>query len=184
MHAHSSNPTARIYNTPATLQVTGTLSVTLVMNLRRFVSRSRVVERIEQLPSKAFVRIPRRKHDPPAPLSFDYFDQVRGSQAYAKMLCDLQPSTPFMEDADELRTEAYGHDLGVFRYHLRELYFFPTYRLDLAQVNPALARRLAGWTVKVRLTRYGFVVVKLEQELRNTPLVNVSRRLLEISTLR
>jgi hypothetical protein len=71
---------------------------------------------------------------------------------------------------------------------LIDTYFFPTYRLtdsSLAIVDPALlaepvlATHLRNWTFKLRLTRNGMAVVKIERHLDRVPFADISAMILE-----
>lgn len=166
------------------LRVSGLVSIFMVMNMRRFVYD----EQAQQTPGR-WARVRSRWRWGRQLSSIDCFEQLRGGKAYAAFLRQLQPAQWFEQDPDEARAETAGHALGVFRQYLIEHYFFPTYRLtnaasalnnDALYTDSMLAERLDGWTFKVRLTRHGLVAVKLERQLQDTPLTDVSRMILEI----
>jgi hypothetical protein len=157
----------------------------MVMNMRRFVRD----EQGRPAPQRLSRLAPRRWRPRQQLTSIARFEQLRGSQAYIAFLRQLRPQKWFEPDADEARVEVAGHALGVFRQYLIEHSFFPTYRLteptraladDALEADPTLAERLAGWSFKVRLTRHGLVTVKLERQLQDMLLTDISRLILEI----
>jgi hypothetical protein len=156
----------------AELKATGRVSITLVMNLKRFIKRDGA-----------------SRLRPSGATSADIFDRLRGSQEYVDFLKNLRPARFFEADSEEARLEAQGHALGIFRRHLIDSYFFPTYTVTEAGLE-ALARQmhatepggqqLRAWTFKLRLTRNGFVVVKMERAVTAIPLVEISCLTLEV----
>jgi hypothetical protein len=161
------------------LCATGMVSLVMVMNLRRFI-------RTDDAPAR---RRAMSGNPQSAVSSADMFDRLRGSAALAHFLeHDLCPSLPFVIDTDEAHVETQGHELSVFRQYLIDTYFFPTYRLTdsaLAIVDPALladpllAAHLRNWTFKLRLTRNGMAVVKIERHLDRVPFADISAMILE-----
>jgi hypothetical protein len=172
------------------LRATGVVSIVMVMSLRRFVRDMRpsplmtTVRRF--LPGRLRRLLPRRRS--PA----EHFEQVRGSIAYADFLRRLHPVKWFEADDQETQVELRGHELSTFRQYLIDTYFFPTYRFtggkpalldESLRSNPALAAQLEEWVFKVRLTRNGLVVVKLERALDDTPFIELSKTILEIQRM-
>lgn len=172
----------------ANLRATGVLSIVMVMSLRRFLrltdaERHRFGLRVARGPARRRRRADRQLS------AAQRFERLRGTSAYARFLRQLRPARWFEVDEDEARVERQGHAFGVFRKYLMDNCFFPTYRLadsrlvlaeGLLAADPALADELDRWTYKLRLTRYGVLVVKLERRLDDTPLVDVTRLVLEI----
>jgi hypothetical protein len=169
------------------LKATGSVSIVMVLNLKRFVQEdapTRFVQRGRRLFAWAIGRwLPQRQ------TAMGRFDQVRGSSGYADFLKCLRPSKWFEIDIHEARIETHGHELSTFRQYLIDNYFFPTYRLAdsrlvLAhtglQERAALLRELESWVFKVRLTRNGLVVVKLERNIDGVAFIDISRMILEI----
>jgi hypothetical protein len=152
------------------LCATGVVSITMAMSLRRFIA-----------------------DDSSGGSSAERFEQLRGTSAFAQFLKhELQPDARFVRDSEEAAVEEHGYELGVFRRYLIENYFFPTYRLvDSAQAlrdprlqaEQALAERLRDWTFKLRLTRNGTVVVKLERTVTELPLIAISELVAETQRL-
>jgi len=181
--------TKRMTSEPAELRATGVVSIVMVMNLKRF-----VVEEEAPFMSAARRYLPGwlRRRVPKHLSSRECFEQVRGSGEYASFLRTLRPTRWFEIDQEEARVELHGHELSTFRQYLIDTYFFPTYRLTDSQLAltsqalrsaPDLAAQLDGWVFKVRLTRNGLVVVKLERALDGMPLVEISQMILEIQRM-
>lgn len=165
------------------LCATGVVSLVMVMNLRRFV-------RFDDSQAHGPLAWLTTKLDATqAPASVAAFERLRGSSVFADFLKrHLQPGAPFRRDEEESRIETQGHELSVFRQYLIDTYFFPTYQLTdsaLAIVEPSLVEdatlkeHLKAWTFKVRLTRNGMAVVKLERSLDQVPFSAISAMIQE-----
>jgi hypothetical protein len=167
------------------LRATGVVSITMVMSLRRFVRRDDGVA--QPWPQRYWRRLRGLPEIWQTPPSIELYEQVRGTKSYAEFLRTLKPARWFVIDEDEQRIERDGHALSIFRNYLIENFFFPTYRLTDPSLllrampgrDPALLHELAAWAFKLRLTRNGLVVVKLERALDNMPFVDISRMLLD-----
>jgi hypothetical protein len=134
----------------------GSLSIMMVMNLTRFIE--------------------------PDSASMHRFDQVRGSPGYAAFLHRLHPSRWFEYDTTETQIEQYGHACGTFRRHLINTSFYPTYQLlDTAlalprqahEHDPACQQQINAWTYRLRLTRNGLVVVKMEHPIETLSVIDM-----------
>jgi hypothetical protein len=163
------------------LCATGVVSLIMVMNLRRFM---RTDDAHERSPLPLFRAGGARW----AVASDAAFEQLRGSAALAAFLKQLTPGPPFFRDTEAARIETQGHELSVFRQYLIDTSFFPTYQLadsTLAIVNPTLladptlTAHLQAWTFKLRLTRNGMAVVKLERNVTEEPFATISEMILE-----
>jgi hypothetical protein len=169
------------------LKATGSVSIVMVLSLKRFIQ--------EGAPTSLAQRVRRWLLAmlgwwlPQHTSAMARFDHVRGSGAYADFLKRLRPSKWFELDAQEARIEAHGHELRTFRQYLIDNYFFPTYQLmdnrlvlshATLQDRAALLRELERWIFKIRLTRNGLAVVKLERQLDSTTFIDITRMILEI----
>lgn len=96
------------------------------------------------------------------------FERIRGGEAFASVARDLSPSKGFMEDAQEKETTHRAHDFQVFRGHLAEDWFFPTFHLQKTAVPPPAdvpAREWERHDFHVRLSRAGFIEIRITREL-------------------
>jgi hypothetical protein len=169
------------------LCATGLVSLVMVMNLQRFIRTDDAQKRRSKLLPQSHRTVSGNPQS--AVSSSDLFNRLRGSAALASFLKhDLRPNAPFVVDTNEAHVEIQGHELSVFRQYLIDTYFFPTYRLtdsSLAIVDPALlaepvlATHLRNWTFKLRLTRNGMAVVKIERHLNRVPFADISAMILE-----
>jgi len=161
------------------LNARGTIHVSLVMNLRRFV---------------------KKEHK-------DRFDAIRASSEYAKALAGLEQKVHdsdslFYVDGHEDTLRDIGIDLNIFRHQSAESAFVPIYYLkdpkDHPHISSTLSERVTEsediekyleeiqeewqqWDrMSVQLTPYGTVHVRLEQNLpdKGEPLVGVLKRVL------
>lgn len=165
------------------LRATGVVSLVMVMNLRRFVR----FDDGQIHGPRAWLAMKLDAAKPPS--SVTSFERLRGSGVFADFLKQhLQPGAPFRLDEDEAKVETQGHEMSVFRQYLIDTYFFPTYQLTdsaLAVVEPSLVEdvtlkeHLKAWTFKVRLTRNGMAVVKLERSLDQVPFSAISEMIQE-----
>lgn len=125
------------------LCATGVVSLVMVMNLRRFV-------RFDD--GHAYGPLAWRKaklSTTQPPSSVESFERLRGSKALADFLKNhLHPGHSFRLDGDELRVET---SLAIVEPSLVE--------------DETLKEHLKAWTFKLRLTRNGMAVVKLERSL-------------------
>lgn len=166
------------------LHATGTVTIVMVMNLKRFVAREPTQSSLRNIRFVgSSVRFWPQRLTPG-----ERFEQVRGSQAYADFLKQLRPTRWFELDQREQQIEFHGHELSTFRRYLIENYFFPTYRLtdtmllldqDALQATPELAAQMSDWAFKLRLTRNGLVLVKIERPIHDLPLITLSQLQLE-----
>lgn len=93
------------------------------------------------------------------------FERLRGSHTFARAVRGLTPDSHFAEDSDEAETIKRGHEFQVFRGHLKDDWLYPTYRFVKERVpppgDPALAREWDNYEFGIRLSRAGFLEVKL-----------------------
>ncbi|MCA9962812.1 MAG: hypothetical protein KC423_01165 [Anaerolineales bacterium] len=145
----------------AELKANGRLSTTFIMSLHRFIAC---------------------KHRP-------LFAQLQGSDLYATFLREgLKPNGRFHPHPTEDTLQEQGHALSIFRRRLLNSYFFPTYVPDAAlcaSFNAALRANLNddepwpnAWTFSLRLTRTGQVIVKMEWDVQDMALTDITRILL------
>ncbi len=141
------------------LRATGTVTLTMIVNLKRFVRRggSDVVE----------------------------FERVRGTEALARYLRALPKhiTSPFVHDLEERDLLEAAHRMRIFRGYVLSTYFFPTYHLD-EDALIAMPDRLPGdtvlvetfpvWDYQVSLTRNGFAVVRMIRHFEDTPLEEIA----------
>ncbi len=123
------------------------------------------------------------------------FRKMRGSNKYIQFLKKLEIAAPFNKlDSHVVGgdpwIEQQGYEVGVFRKRLLENWFFPTYELDktagLKKIDPRFVKseifqkEWFRWDrFKIRLTRNGFILVKLSRKFYDTSLYNLSISLLE-----
>jgi hypothetical protein len=150
----------------STLVGTGTIHVILVMNMKRWINADSVEKFLRLRDSKEYTQCLRAIPK--------YIDQNKFVQA---------------KDTEDL--ERIGYDLGVFRAHVLENLFMPTFRLvDDTQPMPILYTSsqenldsfLECWNEwpikKIRLSHGGLITVKLEREIENTSLVDLAEMVL------
>lgn len=127
--------------------------------------------------------------------SRDTFRLIRGSQKYVDFLKNLELTAPFNKlnknfIGGDPWIEQQGYEVGVFRGRLLENWFFPTYELDnvsgLNELDPKLANSTffqnewRRWDrFKIRLTRNGFIQVKLTRKFYDESLYDLSISLLD-----
>ena len=127
--------------------------------------------------------------------SRDVFRKLRGSNRYVQFLKNLKIPAPFTKlDQDVVGgdpwIEQQGYEVGVFTKRLIENWFFPTYELDktagLEKIDHQFAKSeifQSEWRrwdrFKIRLTRNGFIVVKLSRKFLEESLYDLSIGLLE-----
>lgn len=165
MDALSSPPRPAAAPTDApeyTLRVTGAVRLVLVINLGSFVVDD----------------------------DADTFRHLRGSEAFAAALRELEPQAPFGLDEQTRTVEQDAYALRIVRSRLLYNHFFPTYRMAwdnemrarLEAMGAADIRGWQRWTCRVRLTRNGLAVVTLERELEQVPLIDCTAQVLELPT--
>lgn len=145
------------------IMASGTVTLTMIVNLKRFVSR-------EEAADGAGV---------------DRFEEIRGTAAYARYLNALpeQMRLPFVRDRGEDRLLEAAHQLRIFRGYVLTQYFFPIYRLD-EEAFLASPERLEGdevlietfplWDYQVALSRNGFAMVRMFRHFEDVPLSTIA----------
>jgi len=106
-------------------------------------------------------------------------DRVRGGRGFAEALKGLEPIDLFVRDRDEEKVLDSGHDFQVFRGHLINDWFFPTFYFQKEKVqvtdDPQLKTALEQYDVRIRFSRSGFLEIKLTR-----PTKKEGERLIEI----
>jgi hypothetical protein len=97
------------------------------------------------------------------------FERLRGGQAFGTAFKELRPGNGFVEDEEERQTVSKGYEFQVFRGHIRNNWLFTTFRLDPEQVpppdDPVLAKEWAQSVFHIRLSRTGFLEIKLTRSI-------------------
>ncbi|MFZ5518348.1 MAG: hypothetical protein ACOY90_17060 [Candidatus Zhuqueibacterota bacterium] len=128
-------------------------------------------------------------------VSREIFRNIRGSSQYVQFLKKLTIPHPFIKLEPHVLggdpwIEEQGYSIGVFKNRLVENWFFPTYELDQTDGLNYLDEHFAKSEIfqkewfrwdhfKIRLTRNGFIVVKLSQKFAEMSLYDLSIDLLE-----
>ena len=115
------------------------------------------------------------------------FERLRGGEAFSAELNRIAVPKGFIVDKQEEATKNRAHDFQVFRGHLAEHWLFPTFSLQKADVEPPKDERARReWErheFHVRLSRTGFIEVRITRELRETGenMVDILTSQLELS---
>ena len=115
-------------------------------------------------------------------------DRVRGGKGFAEAIKNLEPVRLFARDRDEEAILDSGHDFQVFRRHLIREWFFPTFYFQKEQIetpdNPQLKDALEKYEVRVRLSRSGFLEIRLTRPTKKEgePIIDILRDLMELRT--
>ncbi len=155
------------------LIASGTVTLTMIVNLKRFVAR----------------------HDGPPGGDPDAFEQVRGTPALATYLNALPARLrgPFVRDAAEDALLEAAHRLRIFRGYVIEQYFFPSYRLDEEAFHACpnclagdtvLLETFADWDYQISLTRNGFAIVRMLRRFEAAPLSTIATALQNAESVR
>ena len=148
----------------------GKITVIMVMNLGRFMAKKDKKSR-------------------------ELFRAVRGSYPYTRFIRNLTLTDLFKRlDPNFIGGDPWienqGYDIGLFNRYFGDNWFFPTYELDkiaaLDKIDPELSnspifkREWHKWDrFKVRLTRNGFIQVKLTKKFSKLKLYDLCIQLLE-----
>ena len=93
------------------------------------------------------------------------FERLRGGHAFADAVKEIVPDHHFIPDMAEQETTKRGHEFQVFRGHLKDDWLYPTYLLLKDKVpppdDPTLAKDWGNYEFRIRLSRTGFLEVKL-----------------------
>lgn len=114
------------------------------------------------------------------------FESLRGSKDFLEAIRNLNPSNLFILDKDDNETLERGHDLQVFRRHLIRDWLFPTYHLQKELVdipdNPELANDLKKYDLRIRLSRAGFLEVRLTRKINDEgeKIIDILSNLMEL----
>ncbi|MBN2010637.1 hypothetical protein JW960_14925 [candidate division KSB1 bacterium] len=149
---------------------TGKITIIMVVNLGRFMAFGDVHSR-------------------------NLFRRLRGTSEYITFLRKMKVDDLFIRldrnrPGSDPWIETHGYDIGVFRHHLVENWFFPTFELKkddaLLQIRPEFKeshlfkQEWNRWDhFKLRLTRNGFIQVKLSRKFENMDLHELNAQLLE-----
>lgn len=115
-------------------------------------------------------------------------ERLRGGRSFAETMKSLKPLRYFIQDRDETKILDSGHDFQVFRRHLIKEWFFTTYYFQKEQIetpeDPQLKTALEQYDVRVRLSRSGFLEVKLTRPTAKNkngePVIEILRDLMEL----
>ncbi|MBD3289731.1 hypothetical protein GF337_13070 [candidate division KSB1 bacterium] len=123
------------------------------------------------------------------------FRELRGTEAYCDFIRDIEFDNLFTKSNEKIANsdswiEKQGYETGIFQKQLLENWFFPTYELDknaaLSKIEPQLSESqqfqkewLLWDSYKVRLTRNGFIMIKLIREFSEQNMLELSVHLLE-----
>lgn len=113
-------------------------------------------------------------------------DRVKGGRAFAAAISSLVPQGLFVQDREEEKILDSGHDFQVFRRHLIHDWFSTTYyfqkELISAPDDPALVNALDKYDVRIRLSRSGFLEIKLTRKTRKEGerIIEILRDLMEL----
>lgn len=118
----------------------------------------------------------------------DNLERLRGGRGFANAMKELKPVRYFAPDRDEEKILDSGHDFQVFRGHLIKDWFFPTFYFQKEQVeipeDPQLKAALNKYEARVRLSRSGFLEIKLTRLTvkgkYGEPIIEVLRDLMEL----
>ncbi len=126
----------------------------------------------------------------------ELFRRKRGSVDFANLLRKLPGNDVFMKlekehPGSDPWIEAQGYNIGVFRKHVAENWFFPTYELRKGVNENLIPPKIKDdkvfrqewdrWKrIKIRLTRNGFIQIKLSRKFTSEPLHTLNTQLLEV----
>lgn len=102
--------------------------------------------------------------------SRQHFERLRGGHAFADVVKGIKPEKYFIFDDSEYQTTKRGHEFQVFRGHLKDDWLYPTYLLQPdrapAPDDPTLSKDWNNYEYRIRLSRTGFLEVKLTKVIR------------------
>ncbi len=113
-------------------------------------------------------------------------DRVRGGKGFAETIKELEPVKYFVRDRDEEKILDSGHDFQVFRRHLIKDWFFPTFYFQKEMIeivdDEQLKTALEQYEVRIRLSRSGFLEIKLTRPIRKAgeKIIEILRDLMEL----
>jgi hypothetical protein len=112
------------------------------------------------------------------------FERLRGGQAFSESLRSLKPGAPFIEDREENETLRRGREFSVFRGHLITDWLFPTFFLLRSGTQPpddqTLKNAWEKFEFRIRLSRIGFLEIKLTLPISSSASPNQEVRLIDI----
>ncbi len=120
------------------------------------------------------------------PETRENLDRLRGGRGFAEAIKNLEPARFFARDREEEKVLDSGHDFQVFRRHLIKDWFFPTFyfQKELVEIpdDPQLKAALEQYDVRVRLSRSGFLEIKLTKPIKKEgeKLIEILRNLMEL----
>ena len=115
------------------------------------------------------------------------FERLRGGRAFARAVKNIQPGADFIEDTNEAQIVMQGHEFQVFRGHLKDDWMFSTFLLRKDEVqppdDPALANDWANYEFRIRISRTGFLEVKLTRVISEAGenIISVLQGLMELA---
>ncbi len=156
------------------IRASGTVTLTMIVNLKRFV---------------------RRGAAPGDESALERFEQVRGTERFAAYLRVLpeRMRPPFVRDTEEDALIDAAHQMRIFRGYVVSQYFFPTYRLDedaflrlpdRLEGDTVLIETFPQWDYQVTLTRNGFAVVRMIRQFTDTPLSVIAAEIQRVERAR
>ena len=123
------------------------------------------------------------------------FRELRGSEQYCDFIRDIEFKFLFSKANEKIiRSDSWfekqGYETGIFQKQLLENWFFPTYELNKNAALKYIESRLSEspqfqkewkfWdSYKVRLTRNGFIVIKLSRKFTEKNLFDLNVLLME-----
>ncbi|GAB4572678.1 MAG: hypothetical protein Kow0077_12770 [Anaerolineae bacterium] len=155
------------------VKASGTVTLTMIVNLKRFVQR----------------------HDGPEQIWLDAFEQVRGTPQMAAFWRALpaRMRPPFVHDSAEDEALEAAHRMRIFRGYVIEQYFYPTYRLDEAAYltvpnclggDRVLVESFPEWDYQITLSRNGFAVVRMIRHFAAVPLSAIASEIQQVEAVR